>query len=295
MDLSLTEYKSIVESSPNMIWRAGTDTKCNYFNDTWLKFTGKKMEDEIGNGWVDGVHPDDRDLCIRIYLEAFEQRNSFEMEYRLVRHDGEWRWINDRGVPLFDESGTFLGYIGSCIDVTERVEGVNLIEMAHKDKLTGPNNRNYFDHLIKHEFKKTPQELQELTLMMMDVDRFKSFNDQYGHAMGDKVLNQVAHKLSVSLRKSDIAGRYGGDEFVVILHGLSEADTQKMARRILKAICGIHIEDNPMKISISMGIVRYQNEKNEEELIERADQAMYMAKKQGGNQYYFESSKKINE
>ena len=121
-----SQYQVIVESSPNMIWRAGTDAKCNYFNKTWLAFTGRAMEQEMGDGWAEGVHSEDFHLCLQIYLDAFAKRQAFEMEYRLKRHDGEYRWINDRGVPFTDAAGIFAGYIGSCIDVTDKVEAQEL-------------------------------------------------------------------------------------------------------------------------------------------------------------------------
>jgi PAS domain S-box-containing protein len=103
-----------------MIWTAGTDRKCSYVNKTWLEFTGRRFEAELGDGWVDGVHPDDSKRCFETYADAFKQRESFEMEYRLRRKDGEYRWILDNGVPRFDPNGTFAGYIGSCIDITDR-------------------------------------------------------------------------------------------------------------------------------------------------------------------------------
>lgn len=285
MNLNYAEYKTIVESSPNMIWRAGLDAKCNYFNDTWLRFTGKTMEEEMGDGWANGVHPDDLDHCIKIYIDSFNNRKSFEMEYRLIRHDGEYRWINDRGVPVFDESGEFFGYIGSCIDVTEKVEGIKLIEMAHKDKLTGLNNRNYLDHLIDREFHKTIPEMKGLTVMMIDVDRFKFFNDTYGHSFGDKVLHNIAQRLLTNLRKTDILGRYGGDEFTIVMHDLSDEEMHKMAGRIIKSVNELSIEDTSVELSISMGIVRYNGEKHPMELINKADNAMYRAKREGGNRY----------
>ena len=151
MKLTGSEYEAIVEASPNMIWRAGLDANCNYFNVTWLKFTGKTMEQEVGAGWLEGVHPEDKGCCMDTYLASFERRESFEMEYRLKRHDGLWRWINDRGVPTFDAEHRFTGYIGSCMDVTEKVEGRKLIDLAHYDTLTSVFNRNYLEILIDFE------------------------------------------------------------------------------------------------------------------------------------------------
>ena len=125
--LSHREYMSIVEQAPIMIWRANLSTECDYFNQQWLRFTGRRIEQELGNGWAEGVHPEDLDRCLEIYLSAFEKREIFEMEYRLRRHDGAYRWLFDRGVPFNDDHGNFAGYIGSCIDITENVEARRLI------------------------------------------------------------------------------------------------------------------------------------------------------------------------
>ena len=121
--LTAIEYRLLVEHSPVMIWRADLNKKCDYFNHTWLEFTGRTLAEETGDGWATGVHPDDLDRCFNIYVSNFDQRVPFEMEYRLKRHDGAYRWIFDRGVPYHDDHGNFLGFIGSCVDVTERIEG----------------------------------------------------------------------------------------------------------------------------------------------------------------------------
>lgn len=115
-----TEYRLLVQHSPVMIWRAGLDANCDYFNETWLAFTGRTLEQEMGNGWAEGVHPEDLDRCVSHYLDHFGRHESFEMEYRLRRHDGVYRWIFDRGVPFTDDEGNFAGFIGSCVDVHER-------------------------------------------------------------------------------------------------------------------------------------------------------------------------------
>ena len=111
---------TLFELFPTLIWRAGTDTKCNYFNQTWLDFTGRSLAEEVGDGWTRGVHGEDFDRCVRTYLEHFAVRTPFEMEYRLRRHDGEYRWIIDAGRPVYTRGGEFAGYIGSCLDITDR-------------------------------------------------------------------------------------------------------------------------------------------------------------------------------
>ena len=113
-------FRLVANTAPVMIWTAGTDRNCSYVNKTWLDFTGRPLEAELGDGWVEGVHPDDSNRCLQTYTEAFNRRESFELQYRLRRKDGEYRWVLDDGVPRFNPDGTFVGYIGSCIDITER-------------------------------------------------------------------------------------------------------------------------------------------------------------------------------
>jgi PAS domain S-box-containing protein len=113
-------FRLVANSAPAMIWMSGTDKLCNFFNQSWLRFRGRSMEQELGDGWAAGVHPEDIERCLRTYFDAFDARVSFEMEYRLRRFDGEYGWILDFGSPRFERDGTLCGYIGSCIDITER-------------------------------------------------------------------------------------------------------------------------------------------------------------------------------
>jgi PAS domain S-box-containing protein len=116
-----------------MIWMAGADKLCTYFNKPWLDFTGRSIESELGNGWAEWVYPEDFKTCMETYIKAFARREKFSMEYRLRRHDGEYRWILDIGVPRLNEDGSFAGYIGSCIDVTERKRAEEaLSDVSHR-------------------------------------------------------------------------------------------------------------------------------------------------------------------
>lgn len=115
-------FRTLANSGQALIWTSGLDGGCNYFNQVWFDFTGKTLEEEAGDGWTKGVHPDDLAGCIETYLSAFANQEKFSMEYRLKRADGTWRWIHDTGSPRYDSSGAFIGYIGHCLDISPRKE-----------------------------------------------------------------------------------------------------------------------------------------------------------------------------
>jgi PAS domain S-box-containing protein len=114
------KFRILADTAPVMIWASDIDNLCTFFNKPWLDFRGCAMDGELGYGWMEGVHSEDSDRCLEIYNTSCEARKPFKMEYRLRRHDGEYRWILDHGVPRYSPGGDFLGYIGSCIDITER-------------------------------------------------------------------------------------------------------------------------------------------------------------------------------
>jgi PAS domain S-box-containing protein len=134
--LSDAEYRTLCEHSPVLIWRSGLDARCDYFNETWLSFTGRTLEQEVGDGWAEGVHPDDVQRCVELYLDHFHNRQGFEMEYRLRRYDGVYRWIFDRGTPYFGRDGTFQGFIGSCVDIDDRRRAQAEREQHHQETLS---------------------------------------------------------------------------------------------------------------------------------------------------------------
>ena len=128
-------FRTLADNAPVLIWMAGTDKKCTYCNKTWLEFTGRRLQEELGDGWTTNIHPEDMDSSMQIYYESFEKREEFTMEYRLKRKDGEYRWILDTGVPRFTQDGTFLGYIGSSMDTTEQKNYREQIENSLKEKV----------------------------------------------------------------------------------------------------------------------------------------------------------------
>jgi PAS domain S-box-containing protein len=113
-------FRNMANFAPVLLWMSGRNKLCNFFNQGWLAFTGRSMEQELGNGWAEGVHPDDMERCLEIYGSSFDARRPFDMEYRLRRHDGEYRWIVDTGAPRFAPDGEFMGYVGSGVDITDK-------------------------------------------------------------------------------------------------------------------------------------------------------------------------------
>lgn len=197
-------FRLVANTAPVMIWMSGTDKLCNYFNKPWLDFSGRTLEQELGNGWADGVHGEDFVGCIKTYTEAFDMRKQFEMQYRLRRHDGEYRWVSDIGVPRLNEDGTFAGYIGSCIDVTERKRaeealstiGRRLIE-AHEEE------RTWIGRELHDDVN------QRLALLAVELDRWKedrsesSFSKHLSHAQSriieiSKDVQALSHRLHSS-------------------------------------------------------------------------------------------------
>jgi PAS domain S-box-containing protein len=157
---SESRFRLMADSAPMFIWTAGPDSLFDFVNQTWLRFTGRTFRQEMGNGWAEGVHPDDIDQTMMSYLESFERRVPFEMEFRMRRYDGVYRWIVSRGTPRFGGDREFDGYIGSCIDITERKEAEYERErvtahLAEAAEVLAASNRSKDEFLatLSHELR----------------------------------------------------------------------------------------------------------------------------------------------
>jgi PAS domain S-box-containing protein len=117
-------FRELADRAPFMIWSSGADALCTFVNRAWLDYRGRTFEEETGNGWTEGIHPDDRDLCLETYLKSFSARHPFRMHYRLMRASGEYAWVECLGLPSLGSSGAFHGYIGATIDIDEHKRAV---------------------------------------------------------------------------------------------------------------------------------------------------------------------------
>ncbi len=291
-------FRTLANSGQALVWTAGLDKGCDYFNEPWLAFTGRTLEQELGQGWAEGVHPDDLPGCIEAYHAAFDRRESFSLEYRLRHASGEYRWIMDQGSPRFGSQGQFQGYVGHCMDVTDAKRAEAEIErLAYHDALTGLPNRLLFRDRLSQALAAAHRNRRCGAVMFVDLDQFKRINDVHGHAMGDAVLGEVARRLAYYLREGDTVARLGGDEFVILLPDLApsleDAGTLAMtvAEKIRSAL------ENPIAIAgqeyvstASIGITIFpKDSETVDDLMREADTAMYRAKERGRNALaYFE-------
>ena len=409
-------YLGILEEFPALIWRANTEKLCDYFNTTWLQFTGRTMEQEYGYGWAEGVHPDDLDRCVEIYNLNFDQRKSFSMEYRLKNANQEYHWILDIGRPYYDLDGTFLGYIDSCYDITEQkntqekletiqsemkvivqaVEQTNemvritdkdaiityvndavitetgytkeeligqkssifksgkqdesfyknlwdmvlsgniyknviinkrkdgtlyheeqtitpvfdeqnnlsfvstghdiserievekkLHTLATRDTLTGVYNRYSLNKEIDINIKKYERYEDIFGLLMLDIDHFKNVNDTYGHDVGDLVLKELCSVIENLIRETDVFGRWGGEEFLLILPKTNKDEAISIATRI-KNIIEDHKFDYISQVTVSIGVSIYTQSIKKEIFLKDVDDALYKAKSTGRNRVEYE-------
>ncbi len=196
------QFLLVANSAPVLIWMSGPDKHCIFFNETWLQFTGRTLAQELGGGWAQGVHSEDLPGCLQTYSEAFDARRPFTMEYRLRRHDGQYRWVSDHGVPRYDAQKNCLGYIGSCVDITDRKDAEaearrSREELAH---LTRVSTLGEMSGSLAHELN------QPLAAILSNTKAALRFLDSGTASIGEvrEILQDI---VAEDLRAGEIIAR----------------------------------------------------------------------------------------
>ncbi|MCO4845235.1 MAG: sensor domain-containing diguanylate cyclase [Sulfurovum sp.] len=241
---------------------------------------------------ADIVHvPEDVDRITTDIISSVEKFGKWNGEVKYLHKDGHIGWLESMCVPILDDNNQMIGALGINRDITARVEETKrLHDRAHYDELTQLPNRYLLLDRLNHLIERSERNKSTFALFYIDLDRFKDINDSKGHASGDKVLKEIASRLSLSIRSSDTVARIGGDEFIVILENTSDKDDiSKMAETIIKEIsepCSIDGEE--FQISCSVGIATYpKNGTTTDALLLYADKCMYKAKRKERGTYHF--------
>jgi two-component system, sensor histidine kinase PdtaS len=202
-----SRFRTMADTAPVLLWMAGMDGLCDFFNQGWLNFTGRSMAEELGNGWAEGVHAEDFAPAMQIFFDAFVARKAFSMEYRLRRHDGEYRWIFDQGAPRFDGGGVFVGFIGSCVDVTAQRQASDalgrlnqVLEERVRERTQLASEREMLLREVHHRVKNDLQLVSSL-LSMQGREFADSKTEQAFEECQDRV--QVIAQIHESMYQSD--------------------------------------------------------------------------------------------
>lgn len=293
MAVNERRFRCLVKATNSLIWSASPHVEVIEPQADWIEFTGQSIEQSLGSGWLDAVHPEDRPEVVAVRDEMRRVFTYKRAEYRVRRADGQYRYMVGHAVPIFDDEGKIQEWTGGLTDITDRKRVEHqLHHIATHDALTGLPNRVYLnDHL--RELVNFIPEGRQLMIMLIDLDRFKEVNDSMGHGYGDVLLVQIAHRLREALPSGDVVARLGGDEFVVVAHlpdGPSSAELIAMnLMRTIQEPCDVL--GTRYYPSASMGMCLYPNPGTSiDELLQHADIAMYRAKDAGGTRIRFFSA-----
>ena len=292
-------YKTLLESTKAIPWKLNWTTK-------EFEYIGPQIEKLLGwsqatwataQDWIDRIHPDDREATANKCIAQSECGVDHEADYRALTSDGGYVWVRDV-VHVLRENGVTTALVGFIFDISERkaMEDVlvrlnkQLEELSFHDALTGVTNRRMFDKAMESEWSRAQRNRDPMSVVLIDIDHFKQYNDQYGHVMGDKCLMSVAKALEGACsRATDLFARYGGEEFVLMLPDTDREAALTLANRCLVAVRELQIphaaSDTGATLTISAGLsTMVPSERSTPfSIIEAADKMLYLAKHKGRN------------
>ncbi|WP_339523623.1 GGDEF domain-containing protein [Pseudomonas sp. EA_35y_Pfl2_R111] len=239
--------------------------------------------------WRNSIYPDDLDYAAESFVQVLETGAVEAREYRIIRADGQLRWLSDKCfVSRESAPGKPHIIVGIAEDITEKkqLEG-ELHRLATTDVLTQSSNRRHFFECAQREFEQAREYDSPLAFLLLDLDDFKQINDRYGHQMGDQVLQRLAYSCATTLRRGDLFGRIGGEEFAAVFPRCEPALAEQIADRLQREVrrLSFNHEDSSFGVTLSQGLTSLRStDTSLDALYTRADAAMYQAKRQGKNQ-----------
>lgn len=289
---SEAQFRAFVESASDVIYSLRPDGVMTYVSPNWTENLGYPISAAVGHAIDEYVAPEDLPACYA-FLHQIAQtgQKASGIEYRIRHQDGHYRWHTSNVSPMLNEQGEVTAFLGIARDITVRKETeAQMQRLAHYDPLTELPNRTLFYQILDHELLAARREGQQVALMFVDLDEFKPVNDRHGHAVGDRLLSQVARRLSAAIRESDVAARIAGDEFVVMLPRFQSADESRahalaIGEKIRSALAEpFDCDGVEVRISSSIGIAMFPLDAADGPGLSRAaDAAMYVAKNAGRN------------
>lgn len=287
-----------VELTPHLPWTADISGELTFMSARWNTLIGNPEGAVFFRDWAAVLHPDDLPGTSAIWLHSVETGEPYDAEYRIKSAAGGWRWVRARAYPRRDRDGTIVRWYGTVEDVHDR-KGITvqlaaanalLARRAHEDHLTSLPNRRQFDAVLAREVKRARRMKLPIAVVLLDIDYFKRYNDVAGHLAGDECLKTVARTIeSVIRRPGDLAARFGGEEFALILPDTSVEGAREITRRAVAAVHDLvmeHPDPKVQQVTISAGLAIHPGGLNGRtadklKLLTVADAALYEAKAAG--------------
>ena len=284
-------FSSLLVSVNAVLWAFDWETQqMIYVSPAYERIFGRSAGLLLAdyNEWRDSIYPDDLDYAERTLAEVLEKGSIVDREYRIIRADGQVRWISDKCFVNQQVDASKVIVVGIAEDITEKkhLEG-ELQRLATTDVLTQSSNRRHFFECAHREFEQARLDGTPMGFLLLDIDDFKIINDSYGHPAGDQVLQRIAESGKGALRRGDLFGRIGGEEFAAVFPGCAPEMAKQIAERLQREIQRLSFNHNGKQygVTVSQGLTNLSPEDEMlDALFSRADTAMYQAKRQGKNQ-----------